>query len=227
MKHLLLTALVLVVGCSSSGSDEPSISGALLEQLKSIGEETEETPTGKATPSRKQITDFNVAMIQMNLEGEDIYPVMLPTHRNGPYVVYGTKFRQSLTLRESQITGTRGFGTDLVSATSSDNDPLKVLTQPNNWPKTLQREYRFGGGGPAGRIETYKCSLVEAGPAQITLAGTVFEVIGFAENCTGPDGKFQNLYAADAKTGRVWQSRQYVGSAMPAIMLDVLEPLTE
>jgi len=166
-------------------------------------------------------------MIQLNLEGEDIYPIMLPTHRNGPYIVYGNKFRQSITLRESQITGTRGFGTDLVSASSSDNDPLKVLTPPQNWPDGVERQYRFGGGGPNGRIERFSCKFAKGGEAQISLAGTPFRVVGIAETCSGEAGQFQNLYAADAKTGRVWQSQQYVGPTMPAINLDILEPLTE
>ena len=227
MKWIIYTSLLALVACSSSNTGEPSITQALLEQLKS--EEAEEQPAerGKKTPTRAQIEEFNVAMIQINLQGEDIYPIMLPTHRNGPYIVYGNKFRQSVTLIESQITATRGFGTDLVSATSSKNDPLKVLTPPSAWPETVEREYRFGGGGKNGRIESYKCKLVNAGPSQIRLAGTTYNVFGFAEVCKGPDGEIQNLYAADAVSGRVWQSQQYIGSRMPAMNLDVLEPLTE
>jgi len=114
-----------------------------------------------------------------------------------------------------------------VSATSSENDPLKVLTPPQNWPEGVTREYRFGGGGPTGRIEQYICKFVKGGPAQISLAGTPIDVIGIAEVCQGEAGQIQNLYAADATTGRVWQSQQYVGPTMPAINLDILEPLTQ
>lgn len=227
MKKLLLLFAIALAGCTSANTGEPSIAKAVWERLKDSQEDATGEKSGKATPTRKQITDFNVAMIQMNLDGEDIYPIMLPTHRNGPYIVYGNKFRQSLTLIESQITATRGLGTDLISATSSPNDPLKVLTSPNRWPEVVEREYRFGGGGVTGRIERYTCSLSKAGPAQIQLAGTKFAVIGFAETCKGNAGVIQNLYAADANTGRVWQSKQYVGPTMPAVNLDILEPLTE
>lgn len=227
MKQILILLCFALIGCSNSGSDEPSLGQAIWERLKDAGTSQEDTPQGKATPTREAITEFNVAMVQMNLEGEDIYPILLPTHVNGPYVVYGNKFRQSLTLRESQITGTRGFGTDMISASSSENDPLKVLTPPLDWPATVTREYRFGGDGPNGRVERYTCTLTPAGENTVTLAGTPFEVIGFAETCAGDAGQFTNLYAADIRTGRVWQSKQYVGSQMPAILLDVLEPLTE
>jgi len=227
MRHIPLLATLLLCGCVSSASDAPSIGKSLWESVKAMRDNVPEEPSGKATPTRQQITEFNVAMIQMNLTGENIFPIMLPTHRNGPYVVYGNKFRQSITLRESQITGTRGFGTDLISATSSDNDPLKTLTPPDRWPTGVNREYRFSGGGPSGRIERYTCTFAKGGTAQISLAGTPFDVIGIAETCVGDAGQIQNLYAADARTGRVWQSQQYVGRAMPAINLDILEPLTE
>jgi len=227
MRLFTLGLVALLAACSSTTTDQPSVTKAVWERIKDIRKDEEEAPGGKATPTRAQITEFNVAMIQMNLEGEDIYPVMIPTHRNGPYIIYGNKFRQSITLQESQIMGTRGFGTDLVSASSSDNDPLRVLTPPDQWPEGVSREYRFGGGGPTGRIERYTCKFAKGGSAQIQLAGTTFDVIGIAEVCSGEDGTIQNLYAADATTGRVWQSQQYVGREMPAINLDILEPLTE
>ncbi len=227
MRYSAFILAAFLAGCTSGAKDQPSVAKAVWERIKATREDAPEEPSGKATPTRQQITEFNVAMIQMNLDGEDIYPIMLPTHQNAPYVVYGNKFRQSLTLRESQITGTRGFGTDLISATSSDNDPLKVLTPPNAWPDGVTREYRFAGGGPTGRIEQYNCTFAKGGAAQISLAGTPFDVIGIAEVCKGEAGQFQNLYAADAKTGRVWQSQQYVGPTMPAINLDILEPLTQ
>lgn len=227
MRKICIILVLALAGCGSSTPNSPSITKAVWERLKAMRDDVPEEPSGKATPTREAITAFNVAMIQMNLDGEDIYPILLPTHRNGAYVVYGNKFRQSITLRESQITGTRGFGTDLISASSSDNDPLKALTPPDQWPQNVTREYRFGGGGPSGRIERYTCTFAKGGPAEISLAGTPFKVIGIAELCEGDAGQVQNLYAADAKTGRVWQSQQYVGRAMPPINLDILEPLTE
>ena len=226
MKYLF-PLLVLLMGCSSASKDEPSVFKAISERLKATQDEAGDAPTGKQTPTRAQITEFNVAMIQFNLEGEDIYPIMLPTHVNRGYVIYGNKFRQSITLRESQITGTRGLGTDLVSATSSENDPLKRLTPPQQWPQRMTREYRFGGGGPSGRIESYTCTFSLGEASSITLAGTSFAVIRIEEDCGSAENAFQNVYFADVKTGRVWQSRQYIGAAMPMLNLDILEPLTQ
>ncbi len=225
-----LTAALLILSlgaCSSGGSSEPLVKG-LWERIKAAREASTSDgapASGKRVPTREQIEKFGVALVQMNLTGETAWPILLARSQNGPYVTYAGKFPQSLTLRESQVTATRGLGTDLISATSSDNDPLKQLVKPDDWPTQVQRTYRFAGTGPEGRIETYNCRIQKAGEAQIALAGTPYDVIGFAEGCAGDDGQFQNLYAADAKTGRVWQSVQYIGSTMPMMTLEVLEPL--
>lgn len=222
-----LAAVALVVGlgaCTSGGGETPVIKG-IWERVKDARAARDAPPVGKRSPTRAQIEEFDLAVVQMNLAGEDAWPILFARSVNGPYATYAGQFPQSITLRESQVTATRGMGTDLISATSSGDDPLKVITPPDDWPGSVSRVYRFAGAGPEGRVERYDCVLQRAGPATIALAGTPFDVIGFAETCRGADGQFQNLYAADAKTGRVWQSVQYVGSAMPMMTLEVLEPL--
>ena len=219
--------LALTLGaCTTDSTVQPVVRGLFDSALAAFGEQEEEAPRGKRTPTRAQIEASGRALVQFNLEGEDIFPILIAQSQNGPYVTYFSQQRQSLTLRESQITATRGLGTDLVSASSSEDDPLKVVTPPDAWPSEVSREYRFGGG-PDGRIERYECEIIRAAPAEIVLAGETVAVIGFAENCAGLDGTFQNLYAADADDGRVLQSKQYVGRDIAAIILDVLEPVTE
>lgn len=223
MRSLILTAGLFVTACSNNA--QVPLYKSVWEQIKDARAEKPEAV--KKTPPRSEIDRVGVAMIQFNLEGEDIWPVMVPASANGPYVTYANQFRQTLTLRESQITATRGLGTDLLSADSSPDDPLKVLTPPEDWPKSVTRVYRFAGQGPEGRLDTYTCALTRGPAAQVTLAGTEFDVVGFAEACEGAAGSFTNLYAADATSGRVWQSRQFIGPDIAPIVLDILEPLTE
>ena len=223
MRPLLLA--LLVAGCTTDSTVQPVLRG-LVDRVLSGSEDEEAAPTGKRTPTRAQIDASGVAAIQINLEGDDVYPIMIAQSQNGPFVTYLSQQRQSLTLRESQITATRGYGTDLISASSSEDDPLKLITPAEDWPSSVEREYRFAGSSPEGRIERYDCEIIQAAPAEIVLAGETVAVIGFAESCAGADGSFQNLYAADATTGRVLQSRQYVGREVAAVFLDILEPVT-
>jgi len=213
--------LVLCLCACGTDSEFLPVAKGLWDQFRA---EEEEAPAGKATPPRQVIEDLDRALIQVNLEGDAQWPILSAVSQNGAYVSYASPARQALTLRESQVTATRGYGTDLVSATSSAGDPLAVLTPPDDWPAGVQREYRFAGG-QEGRVEVFDCVFQRAGENVIELAGTPFEVVGFAEQCSGASGSFLNLHAADAETGRVWQSRQWIGPDVPALTVEVLEPV--
>lgn len=214
--------LALSLCACGAGSDVMPVAKGLWERV--WNGEQEAAPAGKRTPTRAAIEELGAALIQVNLEGDGHWPVLGAVSQNGAYVTYASRARQSLTLRESQVTGTRGYGTDLVSATSSDGDPLAVVTPPQDWPEGVRREYRFAGG-PQGRLEVYDCTFLKAGTAQIVLAGTTYDVVGIAETCEGAAGRFQNLHAVDAVTGRVWQSRQWIGPDVPMLTIEVLEPV--
>lgn len=214
--------LILALAACSAGSDIAPVAKGLWERVR--GGEEADAPAGKRTPTRAQIESLGAALVQVNLEGDAHWPVLGAVSQNGAYVTYASRARQTLTLRESQVTATRGYGTDLVSASSSDGDPLAVLTPPGDWPEGVRREYRFAGG-PEGRLEVYDCVFVRAGESVVVLAGTEFAVVGFAEKCAGEAGAFVNLHAADAVTGRVWQSRQWIGSDVPMLTIEVLEPV--
>ena len=223
MRTIAIVACCVLAGCSNNSS--PSMLKSVWKQDKAARED--KPPATKKTPPRAEIDRLNVAMIQMNLDGEDVWPIMVPASRNGANVTYSTQLRQSVTLNESQIVATRGLGADLIAAKSGPNDPLHRLTPPGNWPDNVSRTYRVGGDGPAGQELHFDCQLKRAGANTITLAGTPIAVVGFVEDCAGETGAFRNLYAADATTGRVWQSQQFAGYDIAPINLEILEPLTE
>lgn len=214
--------LALALAACSNGSG-PSILDAARGALSG---ETTAAPSGKKTPPRAAIEKTGLALVQMNLAGEETWPILQPRMRNGNRVVYVNKTRQSLTLVESQIVATRGLGWDLIAATSDPVDPLSRVTPPDAWPSEVTRRYRFAGEGPEGHVLTYRCTLTRGAPGQIRLAGTPFAVIRFEEDCSGSGPDFTNTYAADSRTGRVWVSQQWVGPRMPLVNLDVLEPLS-
>lgn len=219
----LIAALCGLSACANSDAG-PSMIKTVWEQVKA-DRKAAKAPVVKKTPSRAEIDRTGLAIIQMNLHGEAAWPLMFAATVNGPRVTYATKLRQSITLQESQIVATRGLGTDLLGATSSANDPLKKLTAPNRWPDKVTRSYRIAGDGPLGKVLQFNCALQRVGENVITLAGSKIPVVGFVERCDGPSGAFQNMYAADAKTGRVWQSQQFVGPDIAAVNLEILEPV--
>lgn len=69
MRYTAFLLVILLGACTSAAKDQPSVAKAVWERVKALGKDAPEAEGGKATPTRQQITEFNVAMIQMNLEG--------------------------------------------------------------------------------------------------------------------------------------------------------------
>ena len=224
MRWIALSLVAVVAACSSDTG--PSPLKMAVEAIKARGE-TPERPKGKLTPPRAAIEARGQALVQMNLNGNDAWPILQPSRRAGESVLYLTQLRQGLFLEESLITGTRGLGLDLLGVSTPANDPLKTLTPPDAWPTKMTRTYRFPGEGLEGRVERFECVIKRGPETVVTIAGTPFDVVTFAESCAGADGSFLNAYAADKTTGRVWISQQYIGAGIAAANLEILEPLTE
>lgn len=219
-RTILLTLTLALTACSDATG--PSTLGMALERIQALRETPE--PKTKQTPPRAAITARGQALIQMNLDGEDVWPIMQPVQRANTTVIYANSLRQLVYLENSRVTETRGLGRDLLGTRSTGPDPLANLTPPAKWPSQTNRSYRFPGEGPDGTILTVACSLTNSGATTTTIAGTPFATIRFTETCSG-DASFTNLYEADARTGRVWKSRQWIGPRIPAMHLDILEPL--
>jgi hypothetical protein len=152
---------------------------------------------------------------------------MYAASANGGYVTYVSALRQEVTLHgAAQITGTRGLGTDLVSAWSSTPDPLSRPIQPSRWPSRVKRVYELPGEGPQGQIETFECSFERGEPAEMTILQIRYQGVQISETCAGPSGQFENLHFVDPSSGTIWRSLQWVGPKMELLDLQILEPYT-
>lgn len=224
---LALATLAVLAACGKGGTD-PIVEAALKEAGQMIPG-LDEDP-GPAVPAqrltRADITAANTAAIWAKLEGDPAPTLLYATALNGPYVVFFSQFRQSVIMRGSQVTGTRGLGTDLLAGWSSRNDPLATPTPPSRWPATVQRSYRFPDDSPDGRVEAFTCRFEPGTPRELVILEVRHRGIEFPETCTGPTGSFENLHFADANTGFVWRTLQWTGPEMPILDIQVIEPFT-
>ena len=59
---------------------------------------------------------------------------------------------------------------------------------------------------------------------------TILEVrhrgIEISETCTGPTGTFENLHFADAGSGFVWRSLQWIGPKQGLVDIEIVLPYT-
>lgn len=221
-----LALVAMLAGCGSGGPN-PIVAEA-MDAVRDRLPGADEAPAGPPPRaiSRASIEESGAAAVLARLESDQAPSTLFAASENGGYVTYVSGFRQSITLRGSQITSTRGLGYDLLSAWSSAPDPLVRPVPPQAWPARVERSYEFRDHAPQGRIETYDCTFELGEVSEMTILGRSFRGVEVSEYCSGPHGRFENLHFADLGTGFVWRSLQWVGPEMDLIDLQVVEPYT-
>ena len=221
---LPILALLLLASCTDEGLNP--IADAAIDELNPFDEEGDPEALRGTTLTREAVTKADVATVRMRLVDEEQPGYYFASSSNGGYITYASSFRQTLTLRGSAITGTRGLGFDLLSSTSSQPDPVKQPIPPERWPSRITRSYEFPGEGPQGRIEVFECRFEPGEFREIVILQQRHRGVEISETCSGPTGEFENLYFADIRTGFVWRSLQWTGPRQGLFDLEVILPYT-
>lgn len=219
-------ALALALGACSNEGVNPIV-GAAVEEINPLGDDdAAQAPAAGRPVTRAAVNRADVAMIRARLESDASPTYLQATSRNGPYVTYASSLRQTMTLSTSQITGTRGMGHDLLSAWSSQPDPLSRPIPVSRWPGTVTRTYEFPAPGPQGRVETYTCRFEIGEPREVVILQESHRGVEVSEYCSGESGSFENLHFADQSSGRVWRSLQWTGPRQGLVDLEIVLPYT-
>jgi hypothetical protein len=125
----------------------------------------------------------------------------------------------SLTTREGQIVGTRGFGGDILVA-----DLAHAIEQLNPFSEGGSYARSYSVLDAENKIITTSmiCGLEKIGEAQISILGTERETYRFTEICTSERISFTNLYWIDPNDGFIWQSRQWVSPSIGSLSIQIL-----
>lgn len=127
--------------------------------------------------------------------------------QNGPYDTYATAWRNSLTLRDGVITGTRGLGGDLMS--SEADALLAVLRSGGNGSAAYAMEYLDGEN--ASFSITAECTLSRGQSVQVAIALVNEPAHAVTAVCRTPDRReFTNTFLV-ASDGYVLGARQWLG----------------
>ncbi len=226
-RPLLAAALGLAVAGCSNGEFNPIVEAAVLEILP--GERAPEADPAAAAAgplTREQLTRADIATIRAKLTGDATPTYLFAASDNGGYVTFASGIRQTLTLRGSFVTGSRGLGWDLLSALSSRPDPLVTPIPPGQWPTVVQRSYEFSAFAPQGRIEAYECRFEFGEVEELVILQVRHRGVSVTEICENETGSFENLHLADVATGFVWRSIQWLGPQQGLIDLQIVEPFT-
>lgn len=134
----------------------------------------------------------------------------------------------SIATEHGRIVRTSGFPGNLTGGKTTTRDPL-ALPHAQGWGdyslhRILDFNEDFGFSHPM------ECTLRELGPEDITILGSTFTALKFAERCKVPTLKwsFENTHWMDAQTGFLWRTRQWISPAhKKPVELEVLRPATE
>lgn len=221
-------SLLALTACGSGGKD-PIVQAALAEAGGLWGRTKPAQAVSQAprTVTRADIVKADTAAIEARLESDPSPTLMYAASANGGYVTYVSPLRQEITLHgATQITGTRGLGTDLVSGWSSAPDPLATPIPPSRWPGRVKRVYELPGEGPQGQIQSFECTFERGDLTEMTILQVRYQGVQISETCIGPSGQFENLHFVDPSSGTVWRSLQWTGPKMELLDLQILEPFT-
>ncbi len=123
MMRLIAASLVLALGACTNNGFNPIVVAA-VDQVNPFDDETPaETPAGPPI-TREAVVRADVAMIRARLVDDESPTYLLAASNNGGYITFASQLRQTMTLRGSRVTATRGLGWDLLSSTASSPDPL-------------------------------------------------------------------------------------------------------
>jgi hypothetical protein len=224
MRRALLAALTLLLAGCADGNFNPILVGAVQEVLP--GERAPQDAPAGAGVTRAAITRADTATIRARLVGDKTPTYLFAASDNGGYVTYASGIRQTVTLRGSWITGSRGLGWDLLSALSSRPDPLTQPIPLSQWPEVVQRSYEFPAFAPQGEILSYECRFAFGAIEAFEILAQSHRGVLVTETCQGDAGSFENLHFADVQSGFVWRSLQWLGPKQGMIDLEVVLPYT-
>lgn len=224
MRHLAtLLACTVLVGCSDEGLNP--IVGAVVEEVNPLDSEAPDAAP-KGTPvTRAAIDRADVATIRARLVEDESPTYMSAASDNGGFVTYASSLRQSMTLRGAQVTASRGLGFDLLSATSTQPDPLTRPIPPGQWPAAVTRSYEFPEWAPQGRIESFECRYELGAVRDLVILQQAHRGVEISEYCSGPTGSFENLHLVDAG-GTIWRSLQWLGPRQGLVDVEIVLPYT-
>lgn len=222
-----LTAIAALLLTTLAGCTDEGINPIVAEAIDEVNPFSSSTAAPSGPPvTRAAIDRADVATIRARIVSDKSPTYLFAAANNGGYVTYASGLRQLIVMRNTQVTGTRGLGYDLLSAKSSSPDPLATPMAPAQWPARVQRSYEFPANAPRGRIETFECRF-ERGPVkEMTILDQPHRGVEISEYCDGPTGSFEQLHFADASTGFVWRSLTWTGLRQGLVDIEVVLPYT-
>ena len=215
----IAVAFCLLLAACSSGGTTP------LERLRPIAEEYF---FGREEPEEIQVTRAQLDQIPFATiaVSSEISPraYVIPLADNGGYLSYVDESQRTLVLFGGLITGTYGLGLNLAGVKHAVDDPVANPTPVDSWPTAIDRSYQFPRRDQNGYSITVRCQFQQVASETIEIVELNFDLIRVQETCRNNVRTFTNTYWAEAATGRIWKSVQWIGPQQNQLTIEVIRP---
>jgi group 4 capsule polysaccharide lipoprotein GfcB/YjbF len=200
---LLISVLTLLSSCSNDSGDFQTFKNAV--QPDSV----------PADPRIQPLLDAGVPRLQVAFLESGLAGLMLQEADRDGVKTWLSTDGATLQTREGLIVGTRGFGGGMMASDVSQS--LNAVYSGRSGDVTRFHSFLTGEDETATR--SYKCVVEDRGDKTITIQGKRVATRLMRETCHSMDQEFLNLYWISDATGRIVQSRQWLGDFLGVVTM--------
>lgn len=211
--------LLTLTGCSSGDMGNP-VWDIVREKAKA-GAQKLKTPRRAKRPtaiSPEQLKGITTPIIEVRIEKTDAFAALAPVRENAGAVTWFTADKIGLTFRHGILIRSQGLGADLFAADIAGT--VDALSHKSK--NEFRRVHRYMDDENHMVSLTFTCNIENKGQEEIGITDRTHQTIHLIERCKNETVNFANAYWASARSGKIIQSRQWVGSDLGFLFIQRL-----
>lgn len=229
LRCLVAVLTVLAAGCA----DAPEELGPFSElvdiaanslRVRPVEEPPLAMPTG-AIPA-DVLAQSTGPMIALTVPGAQRIVLSAAPGAGAEYLNFQDQNRRGIRMREGAVSGTYGFGVDLLAVRFQREDPVAHPMPLAQWPGQVDREYQYRLRDLRNYSITLSCVFDRVIRENIEVIER-HETVRIVETCTNQRRSFENTYWVEPETGLIRRTQQWTGPAIRPVIVELLRPASE
>ncbi|MGR3616867.1 MAG: YjbF family lipoprotein [Paracoccaceae bacterium] len=203
LKGIALGVLLFCTGCSSQDD-------VIADSLSGIGRKKVFSDPRIEALQESRSAVLQIAFLELEASGV----LLRETSRDGRDTWISVE-GASIILEKGMIVGARGVGSGMMASDVSQS--LNAIYSGQS--QDVVRFHSFLTENDEIETRSYKCAVESGGRQDMTLVDRKVNARVMRESCQSLDQTFLNIYWFDPTTGRLIQSRQWMGGNVGVVIL--------
>jgi len=225
-----MTALAVMLSACGSASEQLGPLGELAEVAASSirtgrAEEPPLVMPEGAIPS-DVLAQSPEPMIALTLGGVQRIILSAAPYAADDQLNFQDQNRRGIRMHEGAVSGTYGFGIDLLAVRFQRDDPVAHPVPLIQWPGQVDREYQYR------QRDLYNYSIVVSCVFDRVVRENIevierYETVRIVETCTNQRRSFENTYWVEPESGVIRRSQQWTGPTTRPVIVELLRASAE